>query len=248
MRDDAVRWLARAAGSLLPALFFAAEAVAAPCDGMLGDYAPILNSKINMVASVKVNGLELNEFTTLQQWRKAFGVKGVVTDSIFWDAGEDGTCTPHHEVTVSYSDKTTYLTLLDITESEFKALIDQDFTEQLVDHGVELSIDWDLEKFKDSLVVGDHAIKPNLSFEEFKKLFPFSAQHSVAVLVSLAGVHEWDAGKWDARKYDTQTYIVEVGSAGEGMGCLNHTVEFTFSKDKLSGLASRRYQEWCGGC
>jgi hypothetical protein len=174
-------------------LFFAAEAGAAICGGMLGEGAGLVASKINVVTSVKVNGLELGKPTTTQQWRKAFGENGVVTkvthDYMDNDDNDNGMCTPHHEVTVNYQDKTIRLTMPwqyvsteeRITESEFKALkFSQDFVKQGGDWEALLSIDWKQNKFKDSLVVGKHAIKPNLSFEEFKKLFPLSAQQSLA--------------------------------------------------------------------
>lgn len=240
-------------------LFFATEAGAAMCDGMFGEGGHALTSKINAVASVKVNGLEWAEPTTTQQWREAFGKNGVITETSYSGVGEDGMCTPHHVIEVNYPDKTIYLTLWrsldeperelkftqhdfvpDSPEMEFEALeFNQDFVERGDDRVVYLGIGWNLDKFKDSLMVGEHVIRPDMRFEEFKKLFPLSAQQSLAVLTVLAGWSEMSSAT------QTQTYIVEVARRGEE-ACLNQTVEFTFSKGKLSGLALRHYHEWCG--
>jgi hypothetical protein len=242
----------------LPMLFFAAEAGAAVCGGMFGEGAGYVTSKINVVASVKVNELEWTngiylreQLITTQKWLKAFGEKGVVTEVSHLDM-DDEMCTPRHVATVIYPDKTIRLTIPwlryveegseVVTESEFKAIkVDQDFVKRGGNWPARLAIDWNLKKFKDSLVVGGHAIRSDLSFKAFEKLFPLSAQHSVAALLSQ--IYDGEV-EWHERKNDTQTYIVEVSYSGEA-NCLDQTVEFTFSEGKLSGLALRDYQEWC---
>ena len=252
LRDDAIRLLTRPTRNLLPALFFAMEAVAAPCDGMLGEDANALNSKINVVASVTVNGLELadphldiEKLFTAQQWHRAFGGEGVVIDVSSMDIDEE-MCIPRHDVTVSYPDKEIILTLPVLEPEDAKSMLEKDasFFENLMKRGSDwkalVEIYWPTGKFKDSLVVGEHVIKPNLKFDAFKKLFPLSAQNNVAALTRLVG--------WSKHEQSnaTQTYIVEVAYEGWDV-CLNQTVEFSFSKEgKLNSLALRHYHEWCG--
>jgi hypothetical protein len=211
-----IRLLARFTKHLLLALstlFFAAMAGAAVCDGMLGEDG-VDAAKINVVTSVKVNGLEWTKTATDQQWHKAFGKKGVVTNVVHHeDFGGDEMCQcqPYDETTISYPDKTVRL---------------------LTSFGTP-SIDWK-RNFKDSLVVGGHIIKPNLSFKAFQKMFPLSAKKSLAAL----------APGWARWQSYTQTYIVEVNPS-EGANCLERVVEFTFSKGKLSHLALGYYSSWC---
>jgi hypothetical protein len=251
-----IRLLARYAKHLLlalPVLFFAAGVEAGGCDGLLGDYSALGEKKINVAASVKVNGLDWEETinSTIRQWRKAFGGKGIVTKVTHNYMGKDTTetelelCTPYHEVTVSYPDKTIRLRIPylveyeDIALSEFKTLkFSQNFVKRGSDNlKVLLNIDWKRNRFKDTMVVGEHIISPDLSFDEFKKLFPLSAQQSLGALLLHA-----DMG-WHERANETQTYIVEVGR--KWVGCLDNAVEFTFFQGKLSGLALRYHGPWC---
>jgi hypothetical protein len=224
----------------LPMLFFAVEAEAGVCSGMLGEGADEVASKINVVTSVKVNGLEWAEFdldwtrhgwtwagvANSQQWRETCMRNGVSYE----DHDGEEVCTPFHTVTVSCPDKIIQLIYVGYPKD---TKFDQDFW-QSNEYEVNVDIDWKPGQFKDLLVVGEHTIRPDLNFEAFKKLFPFSAKQSVAALVP----------EWHERKNDAQTYIIEVNSNPEP-GCLDRIVEFTFTEGQLSHLALRNYPTWC---
>jgi hypothetical protein len=144
-------------------------------------------------------------------------------------------CIPFHTVKVGYPDKTIWLIYSQDSGQYLKdTKFDQDFLKSNDDE-VMLNIVWETGQFKDLLVVGEHAIRPDLDFEYFKKLFPLSARQSVAAL----------APGWNMRKNDTQTYIVEVNFREAEPYCLDQTVEFTFSEGQLSNLTLRNYPTWC---
>jgi hypothetical protein len=184
---------------------------------------PRLSSKINVVDSIKINGLEWTGLTTFQQWRKVFGKEDTVESDVVDIDNTDVTCEDYRVVTISYPDKVMTINWFGYTENP-------DDLEFLTLGAEAPEINWNLGKFKDALIVGGRAIKPDLTFGIFKEIFPLSAQQNLDALIG----HE---------RTGNQTYI--VGLRSELEGCIERWVEFTFLKGKLNALALRHYFTLC---
>ncbi|MDR3323663.1 MAG: hypothetical protein LBS89_05620 [Zoogloeaceae bacterium] len=130
--------------------------------------------ELNHVTSVQVNGLDAFDAVTMSQWLKVFGTKGV-TQSIFLNE-----CTVNYEVEVRYPDRTIRLEFFsednpNIDLEKIFAAKDDRYRKHPIK--ARLWINWDnMAKFKDSLRVDGHLIRPNLTFAEFQKMFPLSAK------------------------------------------------------------------------
>jgi len=205
--------------------FFSARATAAGCMGLTEDSN--LKSIINMSDSIRINGMDwgISRPYSVSQWLKSMEEKGVIV-STDYSAAEDVNCVSLHTVRVAYPDRILSLTFFgypEKTEFDLNSLANGDDTHAAV------NIFLDLGQFKDSLTVDGYTIKSDMTFEEFKKIFPLSASKNKASLL----FEEWTAGP--------QTYIVGRKFKGYDQFCLDSGVEFTFSNGKLSGLALRDY-------
>jgi hypothetical protein len=225
--------VARAGGKVLLMLLLlsVADAGTAEC-----------TDKVDHVDSLQINGqiwesrsfvpVKVNPESFSSMWNSALARQ--VRETFGWGFGGRITTTPsmeHHEfhdsVKINYTDKTISLVLQTLPSS----IMNPDYDLYMSLSG----IDWNPDKFGDSLILAGHAIRPKLGFKAFSKMFPLSARQDFAFLLS-------------GKKQKIRVYVVRIGALkpiGDGKTCRGNGVVFTYAKGKLSGLALRGYDSFC---
>jgi hypothetical protein len=231
----------------LPVLLFAFEAIAAGCSGLREYFGAEDEERVDFVDSVRINGQIWGAYASIRETRDFFGEK----DAKVTVTNEEIECPAVLEtgveayryvmigVTIQYPDKSLFFTTSDNGENtDYTNLMKDDaILEQ--EHGV--GILWDLKKFRDTLVVAGHDIRPDLTLAEFRKMFPRSARENFNSYMSPDGV-----------LYEgvNERYVVGVSGAATTETCLFYGLEFVFSNGKLTELALRSYEDYgsCIGC
>jgi hypothetical protein len=183
-------------------------------------------SKLDFVTSVKLDGVELASPVNIQSLPAAFWGDGVTTDVGISE------CTGNGEVNIEYKNKK--VVRLEFFSEENQNLNlnwDQVFAEKDAYKNYPLKariwISWDdMQGFTEALKVGGKLIKPGLTFDEFKKRFPVSAQDEAAYCTERPG--------------DSQDYAVLIGAPVAGfqvdeLAYVAH-VRFAFKHGKLFQL------------
>ncbi|GHU39976.1 hypothetical protein AGMMS50289_00770 [Betaproteobacteria bacterium] len=180
---------------------------------------------MDSVSSVKLDGVELAKPVNIQTLPKVFW-KGGVTQEIWW-AG----CTANGEVYLDYKNKNVKLEFFP-EENEgigFEKIFDKKigYYKNYPLHA-RVWVKWgDIQGFTESLKLDQHQIKADLSFDEFKKMFPVSAERG----------HEFN--KDDPERIpDAHRYFVAIGKydPGDDAPPYMSTVNFLFKDGKLIAL------------
>jgi hypothetical protein len=133
-------------------------------------------ARADQVTSVKVNGLEMFRTVGMEEWQKALGT-GVTQDVQIME------CTANYEVHVRYPDKNIRLEFFPEDNPDLdleKILTGKNDAYRQSSLKARLWIDWeDMEHFKDEVFVDGKAIPAQMTFAEFRKRFPLSAQRKV---------------------------------------------------------------------
>jgi hypothetical protein len=119
------------------------------------------------VAKAQVNSLELTQPHSFSAVQKAFGKPIQQPKLVFSE------CTANHDADVSYADKTVRMEYF----SEDNEAVAKQHVNNAAYQAV-LWLDWqNMALFKDRFVVGSLTVSSELTLEQFKKVFPLSAQH-----------------------------------------------------------------------
>jgi hypothetical protein len=206
----------------LPVLLFAFEAIAGGCNGLREYYDIEDKERVDFVDFVQINGQSWTGFATIQQARALSGEKDAKVTVINVETDEEDCPSGGWvDTTIQYPDKR-------LVFSTYDGLME--------DVEYSPSIFWDLRKFKDTLVVAGHTIRPDLTSAEFKKIFPHSARKNFAL--DFFGDIE----------REKEIYIVGINLWGSGgpTTCLDYGLGFVFSNGKLTGLSMENYGSLCG--
>ncbi|MDR3159091.1 MAG: hypothetical protein LBU11_08820 [Zoogloeaceae bacterium] len=134
-------------------------------------------AQANHVTSVKVNGLDVFQAVSMKEWQKAFGAGVTAENAQFMQ------CTGNYEINVRYPDKNIRLEFFSEDNPDFdmeKILTKKNDAYRKSSLKAQLWIYWeDMAQFKDEVIVEGQIIPAQMTFAEFQKRFPLSAQRKV---------------------------------------------------------------------
>ena len=149
--------------------------------------------RMDFVTSVKLDGVELAQPVNIQKLPKAFWVDGITKMS--WVSE----CSANGEVYIDYKNRSVKLEFF--PEDNPGIDLDGMFTKKTKPYRkyplkAQIWVDWkDMRGFTESLKVDDKLIKPDLTFEEFKRIFPVSAAYKYP-LDELLYEHAYPGEEW----------------------------------------------------
>jgi hypothetical protein len=152
---------------------------------------------LDHVTSVQVNGLEASRAVTLPEWRKALGADGVA------QAAEIMGCTGNMEIEARYPEKRVRLEFFPEENPGFdleKIQAGKKDAWRQLPLKARLWIYWeDMTRFRDNVLVDGKRVGADMSFAEFARRFPRSAQRETPNVETPPGV---------------KSYLVQLGEGG----------------------------------
>ncbi|MDR1461579.1 MAG: hypothetical protein LBI68_00290 [Azoarcus sp.] len=179
--------------------------------------------------SVKVNGVELSGAVSTE-----------VLPANFWEGKLESInfygCTANYNIRLDYKDKKATLEIF--SEDNPKIDLEKIFSQQEYDHKkhpvkARIWLDWfDMKEFSDLLEIDGRIIKPDITFKQFKQMFPASAKSGEDYSDAERAV---EGGK---------IYFVMLGEDTESQDAesrwYDQSVAFVFKNEILIGIALRQ--------
>jgi hypothetical protein len=182
----------------------------------------------DFVTSVKLDGVELTGSVNIQKFPRTFWAGGLTKYVVI------SGCIPGGEIHIDYKNKAVSLEIykgenININQEDWDKIFADEKSDLYREYPLEalVYISWsDMRKFTESLSVDGKLIKPDLTFDEFKRTFPVSAAHG-----------EEAYNDADRELSGAYSYSVMIGENARFFEMYSARIVFVFKDGKLLNLS-----------